>query len=40
MSKVVLMFGDLPPDHHELELLRAVEGPGVLHLRHRVRSAG
>ncbi|MFZ0217990.1 MAG: dihydrofolate reductase family protein [Candidatus Dormiibacterota bacterium] len=32
------LFGNLPPDHVELELLRAVEGPGVLHLRYRVRS--
>jgi dihydrofolate reductase len=34
------LFDDLPPDHHELELLRCLEGPGVLHLRYRVRSAG
>jgi dihydrofolate reductase len=34
------LFDDLPPDHHELELLRSLEGPGVLHLRYRVRSAG
>jgi len=34
------LFEDLPPDHHELELLRALDGPGVLHLRYRVRSAG
>ena len=27
-------------DHHELELLRSLEGQGVLHLRYRVRSAG
>jgi hypothetical protein len=31
---------DLPPDHIELELLRALDGPGVLHLRYRVRSEG
>jgi dihydrofolate reductase len=31
------LFDDLPPDHVELELLRALEGPGVLHLRLRVR---
>jgi len=34
------LFEDLPPDHIELELLRALDGPGVLHLRYRVRSAG
>ena len=34
------LFEDLPPDHIELELLRAVDGPGVQHLRYRVRSAG
>ena len=34
------LFDDLPPDHHELELVRSLDGPGVLHLRYRVRSAG
>jgi dihydrofolate reductase len=34
------LFEDMPPDHIELELLRAQDGPGVLHLRYRVRSAG
>jgi dihydrofolate reductase len=34
------LFADLPAEHVELELLRAVDGPGVLHLRYRVRSAG
>jgi dihydrofolate reductase len=34
------LFADLPPDHVELELLRALEAPDVLHLRYRVRSAG
>ena len=34
------LFSDMPPDHIELELLRAVDGPGVQHLRYRVRSAG
>ena len=34
------LFGNMPPDHIELELLRALDGPGVLHLRYRVRSAG
>jgi dihydrofolate reductase len=32
------LFDDLPPDHHELDLLRSLEGPGVLHLRYRVRA--
>jgi hypothetical protein len=34
------LFEDMPSDHIELELLRALDGPGVLHLRYRVRSAG
>ena len=34
------LFDDLPPDHIELELVRALDGPGVQHLRYRVRSAG
>ena len=34
------LFDDMPPDHIELELLRAVEAPGVLHLRYRVRTGG
>ena len=34
------LFEDLPPDHIELELLRSLDGPGVLHLRYRVRLAG
>src|SRR5215207_1015988 len=34
------LFEDLPPDHIELELLRSLDGPGVLHLRYRVWSAG
>jgi dihydrofolate reductase len=33
------LFTDLPPDHVELELVRAMDGPGVQHLRYRVRSA-
>lgn len=33
------LFEDLPPDHVELELLRALDGSGVQHLRYRVRSA-
>jgi hypothetical protein len=32
------LFDDMPPDRHELELVRALDGPGVLHLRYRVRS--
>ncbi len=31
------LFDDLPPELHELELLRSLEGPGVLHLSYRVR---
>ena len=34
------LFEDMPPDHIELELLRALDGPGVLHLRYLVRPAG
>jgi dihydrofolate reductase len=34
------LFEDMPPDHIELELFRALDGPGVQHLRYRVRSAG
>ncbi len=34
------LFEDMPPDHVELELLRDLDGPGVLHLRYRVRSPG
>ena len=34
------LFADLPPDHVELELLRDLDGPGVLHLRYRVRAKG
>ena len=30
------LFEDLPPDHVELELVRALEGQDVLHLRYRV----
>ena len=32
------LFDDMPPDQVELELLRASDGPGVQHLRYRVRS--
>lgn len=35
-----LLFANMPPDHIELELLRAADGPGVTHLRYRVRTAG
>jgi dihydrofolate reductase len=34
------LFEDLPPDHVELDLVRRLDGPGVLHLRYRVRLAG
>ena len=34
------LFEDLPPDHVELELVRALDGPAVQHLRYRVRSEG
>jgi dihydrofolate reductase len=34
------LFEDVPPDHIELELLRALDGPGVLHPRYHVQSAG
>lgn len=34
------LFEDMPPDRHELELLRAQDGPDVQHLRYRVRSGG
>ncbi|MGP4097822.1 dihydrofolate reductase family protein [Nonomuraea sp. KM90] len=32
------LFEDMPPDHIELEPLRALDGPDALHLRYRVRS--
>jgi dihydrofolate reductase len=32
------LFDDMPPDHIELQLLRALDGPDVLHLRYRVRT--
>lgn len=35
-----LLFANLPPDHVELELLRALDGPSVQHLRYRVRTGG
>jgi len=34
------LFENMPPDHIELELVRALNGSGVQHLRYRVRSAG
>jgi dihydrofolate reductase len=34
------LFDDLPPDIVELELVRALDGPGVQHLRYHVRTAG
>jgi hypothetical protein len=33
------LFDDLGQDHIELELVRALEAPGVMHLRYRVHSA-
>lgn len=32
-----LLFDHLPPDHVELDLVRTLEAPGVLHLRYEVR---
>lgn len=32
-----LLFDGLPPEHIELELVRTLEAPGVLHLRYQVR---
>lgn len=34
------LFDNLPPEHVELELIRELDGPGVQHLRYRVRSEG
>jgi dihydrofolate reductase len=34
------LFEDMLPDHVELELLRDGDGPGVQHLRYRVRTEG
>jgi dihydrofolate reductase len=34
------LFENMPPDHIELELVRALDGPGVQHLRYRVRKEG
>jgi dihydrofolate reductase len=33
------LFDDMPPEHIELEQVRALDGPGVLHLRYRVWAA-
>lgn len=33
------LFDDMPPQHIELELIRTLEGPEMLHTRYRVRSA-
>ncbi|MFG2087836.1 dihydrofolate reductase family protein [Spirillospora sp. NPDC048823] len=30
------LFDNMPPDHIELELLRAMDAPGVQHLRYRI----
>ncbi len=32
------LFGALGPDHIELDLLRALDAPGVMHLRYRVQN--
>ena len=34
------LFDDMPPDRVELELVRALDGPGMVHLRYRVLSGG
>jgi dihydrofolate reductase len=34
------LFDDMPPDRVELELLRALDGPGMVHLRYRVVPGG
>jgi len=34
-----LLFGGLPPEHIELNLVRTLEAPGVLHLRYEVLHA-
>jgi len=34
-----LLFDGLPPEHIELELVRVLEAPGVLHLRYEVQHA-
>ena len=34
------LFDNLPPDHVELELLRALDAPDVRHLRYRVHRRG
>ncbi|HSK58610.1 MAG TPA: dihydrofolate reductase family protein [Actinomycetospora sp.] len=33
------LFDDMPPEQVELELVRALHGPGMVHLRYRVRRA-
>lgn len=32
-----LLFDDLAPEHVEVDLVRTLEAPGVLHLRYEVR---
>jgi len=34
------LFANLAPEHIELELVRALDVPGVTHLRYRTRAAG
>ena len=33
------LFDDLPPEHIELDLVRALQAPATLHLRYEVRHA-
>lgn len=33
------MFEGLPPEHIELDLVRTLQAPGVLHIRYEVRQA-
>ncbi len=32
------LFDSLPPEHVELDLVRALQAPGTLHLRYQVRT--
>jgi dihydrofolate reductase len=40
MGRGRLLFADLPPEHVELDLVRAMDGPDAQFLRYRVRSEG
>ncbi|MEJ2860174.1 dihydrofolate reductase family protein [Actinomycetospora flava] len=33
------LFDEMPPEHVELDLVRSADGPGMVHLRYRVRRA-